>query len=178
MRPPCPIQSAEDRDVGDVLAGRYPVEDRAGPNRDAGKIVPSAAAVLVNHVDNAIAFQCNIGAMLGLAQGNGHIVSSADMFIKQRCDLDVRQQIAAIRNEMLLAQERFDILNPAARPKNLWLMHEAHGTPAILSCGKELPERIRPMVGINYKRFYARVDQVIEDERDQRFLENGDQRLG
>jgi membrane protein YdbS with pleckstrin-like domain len=49
---------------------------------------------------------------------------------------------------------------------------------AIAPAREEFPERRRTMVRVNDKRLHARGNQVIEHERDERFLENRDERLG
>ncbi len=165
-------------DKGDALPGGNPLENGRGPNGDAGEIVTPGVAVAIFNVDDPAAVERDIFPQAGLPQGKRHVVSGARVLVEQRPELDVRKNIAAVNDERFVAQQRLDILDPTASSQNLRLVSEVHLATAILLLGKELPKRIRPMVSIDYERFHSRVDQVIEDKRDQWFLENRDQRLG
>lgn len=167
----------QDWNVRKNAAARNPLENRARPDADAGEIVPARVAVPICDVDDAAALDRDITAVFGLAQGKRHVIAGAEMFFEQRRQLDVREQIAAVRNEMLLAQQRFGILYPAAGPKNFRLVDQLHLMAAINAFGEKFPERFRPMMGVDNEGTNTGRDQVIQNKCDERLLENRDERL-
>ena len=71
-----------------------------------------------------------------------------------------------------------DVFDPAACSKDFGLVHQLYRIAAVISSRKQLAERFRPMVRVNHKRSDPDRNQVVQDERNQRFLVNRDQRLG
>ena len=98
------------------------------------------------------------------------------MFFEQGLVREIVRRSPPIRVKAL-AQERLDILDPAASPEDLRFINQLDRMPAITSCREEFLEDRREMVRVDDKRFYARCDEMIEGEGDERLLKNGDQWL-
>ena len=159
-------------------AWRDAIEDRARPDANACEIVATGVAIAIGHIDDAVSLQRHVLAVIGLAQDQRHIVSGPGMFVEQWLEIDVGQNVAAISNEQLIVEERLDVFDSTAGPKNFRLLDELHGMAAVLAVREKFLKRRRPMMRVNHKRFHARRDEMIERERNQRFLENRDERLG
>ena len=95
----------QNRDVGNGFPGRDPFENRSRPDRDAREIVTARKTVSIRNIYNPLALERHVGAVLGLAQRQGHIVLGPEMFIEQPSQLNIGQQVAAVGNEVLLAQQ-------------------------------------------------------------------------
>jgi len=165
------------RNVGKNAAARNPLENRSRPDADAGEIILARVTVSICDVNDAAALDRDVATVLGFAHGKRHVISRAEMFVEQRRQLDVREQIAAVRNEMLRAQQRFGILYPATRPQDFRLVDQLHRLPAIISLGEKFPERLGTMMGVDNERTNPGRDKVIEHKRDERLLKNRDERL-
>jgi membrane protein YdbS with pleckstrin-like domain len=137
----------------------------------------ACAAVTIDHVHDAAALERHVRAVFRFAQREGDIISSAEMFGEQRFQRDVGQEIAAVRNEMLGTQQRFDVLDPAACPEDFRLVNQLNRMAAISSFPKQLLERRRAMMRVDDERFHAGGDEMIEHKCDERLLENRDKRL-
>ena len=168
----------ENGNVGNVPAWRDPIEDRARPDANACEIVAAGMPIAIGHIDDAVSLQRHVLAVIGLAQDQRHIVSRPGMFVEQRLEIDISQNVAAISNEQLLVEERLDVFDSTAGPENFRLVDELHGMAAVLAVREKFLKRRRPMMRVNDKRFHARRDEMIERERNQRFLENRYERLG
>src|SRR6267143_3815223 len=101
-----------------MLAGWNPLENRGRPNRNTSEIITTSATVPIYNVHDTVAFERHIRAELCLAQRERDVVSGAEMLGDERLNVDVRQQIAAVRNERFRAQQSLDIFDPAARSEN------------------------------------------------------------
>ncbi len=167
----------ENRNVGKNAPARNPFENRPRPDADAGEIIPARVTVSICDVHNAVALERHITAVLRFAQGERYVVSRAEMFLDQRRQLDVRQQIAAIRNKMLEVQQRLGVLDPATSPQDFRLVNQLHRMPSIFSLSEKFPARFGTMMSVDNERTNAGRDQVIEHKRDERLLENRDKRL-
>src|SRR6185295_9937034 len=85
----------ENWNVGKMLPGWNALEDFWRPDADPREIVTPRMAVPVDHVDDTIPLERDIGAMFRFAQGDGDIVAGARMFFEEGGQVDVGQQIAA-----------------------------------------------------------------------------------
>jgi membrane protein YdbS with pleckstrin-like domain len=172
---PDPIR--QDRNIRERASARNPLENRSRPDADAGEIISARVTVLICDVDDATALDRYITAVLRFAQGERYVIPGAKMFFEQRRQFDVREEIAAVGNEMLSAQQRFDILNPATRPQDFRLVDQLHGMTAIIFLGEKVPERFRTMMGVDNEGTNPGRDKVIQNKCDERFLENRDERF-
>src|ERR1041385_1862011 len=91
----------ENRNVGDVLSRRNPLENRARPNDDPGEIVMTFVTISPGNVYHAVPFNGHVFAKMRLAQRQGNIVAGAVMLVDQRRHIDVRRKVAAIGNKQL-----------------------------------------------------------------------------
>ena len=73
---------------------------------------------------------------------------------------------------------RLDVFDPASRPKQFRFVHEPHWPIPISPVRERNRECLRQTVRVDDERFDAEVDQMIERESDERFLENRDKRFG
>ena len=168
----------QDRNVGNVFAQLDPLENRARPDADAGKIVATFVTVSIGDVQHAIPFHRDVFPEMRLAQGERPVVTGAEMLIDKRLEIDVGQDVAAVGNKQVADQQVLRVLDAAAGPEDFRLVDELDRTAAITSVRKKFQERFGPMMRVDDKRFHPGRDQVIEDECDERFLENRDERLG
>ena len=73
---------------------------------------------------------------------------------------------------------RLDVFDPASRPEQFRFVHEPHWSIPISLVRERIRELLRQTVRVDDGRFDAEVDQMIERESDERFLENRHKRLG
>src|SRR5205814_393055 len=83
-----------------------------------------------------------------------------------------------ISDERRGLQMRLDVFDSASSPEQFRFVHEPHWPIAISPVRECIRELLRQTVRVDDERFDAEVDQMIERERDERLLENGDERLG
>ena len=164
--------------VRDVPAGRDSLEDRARPDTNAGEIITALVTIPLHHVHDPIALERHVAPVIGLAQRERDVISGAEMFFDQWSEFDIRQQIAAVRDEMLVAQQRLDILDSAASAEDFRLVHQLHRMALIALSREQFLKSRRAMVRIDDERFHAGFEEMVEHESDQRLLENRDERLG
>ena len=99
-----PYPFRQDRDVGNVLRGRDPLENRPRPDANPSEIVLTCVAVSIGHVNDTVPFQGDVFTEMTFAQRQSDIVPSARMFIEQRLKIDVRQDVAAVADKHLVTQ--------------------------------------------------------------------------
>src|SRR5438270_11571313 len=99
------------------------------------------------------------------------------MFVNQRRQRDVSQNIAAVGNERIAAQLEFDIFDSAAGFEQNRFVDKLECFPRIMIFRKRLREHFREPVGVDENLFNADVDQMIESKSDQRLLKNRNERF-
>src|SRR6266404_1438812 len=114
---------------------------------------------------------------LGLAQSQGHVISALEVFVNQRPQTNVGQQIAAISNERLSTELGFDIFDAAASFQQNGFMDEIDRDLAVAIFRKRLRKLFRQPVSVDENLFNADVDQMVEGKSDQGLLENGNERF-
>src|SRR5262245_36965401 len=80
----------------DLFVWRNPVENRRVPNRDIGEIKISRDTVTVANVHDTVIAQSHSGSQAGVAQSERHVIFATKMFVDQRSEFDVRQNVAAV----------------------------------------------------------------------------------
>ena len=99
------------------------------------------------------------------------------MFVDQRLEFDVGQNIAAVGQERFAAEMTFCVLDAAARFEQVRFVNECGGKASVLARGKETLEQLRKPVRINDKGFHSHAYQMIERESNEWLLKDRDEGL-
>src|SRR5215468_5117235 len=112
-----------------------------------------------------------------MTQSERHVVAATEMFVNQRLQLDVGQDIAAICQKRFAAEMAFRVLDAAARFEEVRFVNESDGEPRILARGKEILESRRGEVRVDNEAILSDPDQMVERESNEWLLKNRDERL-
>jgi hypothetical protein len=167
----------DDGNKGDPFVWRNPLENRRVPNCDIGEIKISFDAVAVADVHDTLVAQSHSRSQTGVTQSERHVVATTEMFVNQRLELDVGQDIAAIRQKRFGAEMAFRVLDAAARFEEIRFVNESDGKPGILARGKEILEQLRMPVRVDNESVHSDAYQMIERESNERLLKDRDERL-
>ena len=91
--------------------------------------------------------------------------------------IDIRQNIAAIRQKRFGAEIAFRVLDATARFEEVRFVNESDGKPGILARGKEILEQLRMPVRVDKESVHSDAYQMVERESNERLLKNRDERL-
>jgi hypothetical protein len=167
----------DDGNKGDLFVRRNPPEDRRVPNCDIREIKISFDAVAVADVYDTLVAQSHSRSQTGVTQSKRHVVATTEMFINQRLELEVGQDIAAIRQKRFGAEMTFRVLDTAARFEEVRFVNESDGKPRILARGKEIFEQSRMPVRVDKESVHSDAYQMVERESNERLLKDRDERL-
>ena len=131
----------DDGNKGDLFVWRNPLEDRRVPNCDIGEIKISFDAVAVADVHDTLFAQSHSRSQTGVTQSERHVVATTEMFVNQRLEIDVGQDIAAIGKKRFGAEMAFRVLDAAARFEEVRFVNKSDGKAGILARGKEILEQ-------------------------------------
>src|SRR5437763_474623 len=148
------------------------------PHRHVGEIVSAWRAVPICDIDHAAIAQRNGGAESGVTQPKGDIVPLAKMFTDERLQAFIGQDVGAVSDESVWAQQPLGIFNSAARLEQLRLMNQSDGVTSVFAAGKIISKLVSQSVGVDDKRCHPAGNQMIQAERDQWLLKDWYQRLG
>src|SRR5882757_1400944 len=99
------------------------------------------------------------------------------MFVDQRLEFDVGQNIAAVGQKRFAAEMTFRVFDAAARFEQIRLVNERGRKAGVLAHGKETLEQFRMPVRVNDESVHSRAYQMIERESNERLLKDRDERL-
>jgi hypothetical protein len=99
------------------------------------------------------------------------------MFVDQRLEFDVGQNITAVGQEGFAAEMTFCVFDPAARFEEVRFVNERGGKADILARGKEALEQFRMPVRVDDESVHSHAYQMIERESHERLLKDWDERL-
>jgi hypothetical protein len=119
---------------------RDSLENLPIPNGDIGKIVIAGHAVPVRYVHNAVIAESHGRSQTGFAQGKRDVIPTTKMFVDQRSQIDVCQDVAAVGDERLAAEITFYILNTAAGFKQIRLMNQRDRMTGVAVFAKKVLE--------------------------------------
>src|ERR1700722_16759454 len=88
-----------------------PPENFGVPNRDVGEVMIAGNAVAVRDIDHATIAKSNSGCQTSIAQRHGDIVSAAKKLVDQCWQIDVSEDVAAVRDERFHAEIGLDVLD-------------------------------------------------------------------
>jgi hypothetical protein len=112
-----------------------------------------------------------------MTQRERHVVSAPKVFVDQRLEFDVGQNIAAVGQEWFVTKMTFGVFDPAAGFEQIRLVNKHRGKAGVLARGKEGLKQIRMPVRVNDESVHSHPYQMIERESDERFLKNRNERL-
>src|SRR5690349_1201800 len=94
------------------------------------------------------------------------------MFVNQRLQIDIGQNVAAVGQEMLAAEIAFCILDATASLQQFRFVNKRHRTAGIVALTKKVSEQFGIPVGVNNELVYSCANQLIECKSDKRLLKN------
>ncbi len=120
----------------------------------------------------------DVAGHAGGAKREGDVVAGPKMFLEEGSEREIGQDVAAVDEEILRAEERFGVLDSAASFEQDRLVHERDRSLAIGGFAQRNLEFFGQVMGVDDERFHAQRDEMIEREGDERLAENRDERLG
>src|SRR5439155_5780325 len=129
------------RNKRDLFVGRNPLENRRAPDRDIGEIKISRDAITVADVHDTLIAQSHSCSQTGVTQSERHVVSATEMFVDQRLEIDVGQNIAAVGQKRFAAEMIFRVFDAAARFEQVRLVNERGGKASVVALAKETLEQ-------------------------------------
>src|SRR4030095_3057673 len=99
------------------------------------------------------------------------------MFLDQRMQIDIRQNIAAVGQERFAAEMTFHVFDAATGFEQIRFVNERGWKARILARREEIFEQFRMPVRVDDESVHSHAYQMIERESNQRFLKNRDERL-
>jgi hypothetical protein len=135
---PDPI--TDNRNEGNFPVRRESLENLSIPDGDIGKIVIASHTVPVRYVHNAVIAQSHGRGQTGFAQRERDVIPATKMFVDQRSQIDVRQDVPAIRDEWLAAEITFYILDAAAGFEQIRLMNQRDRMTGVAVFAKKVLE--------------------------------------
>src|SRR5205823_11409550 len=120
-----------------------PLENRRAPNRDIGEIKVSRDAITVADVHDTVIAQSHSCSQTGVTQSERHVVSATEMFVDQRLEIDVGQNIAAVGQKRFAAEMTFRVLDAPACFEQVRLVNEPSGKATVVAVRKDTLEQSR-----------------------------------
>src|SRR5205807_2581246 len=128
-------------------------------------------------IDDAAIVECHCRRQACFPQGQGNVVSAAEMLVDQGLKIDIGENVAAVGDKRFCIELRFYILNAAAGLEEIWLMDQLDRITAVNAPGKSVFKKLGQLVRVDDERVHAEIDQMIEREGDERLLKNRDERF-
>ena len=104
----------ENRNKGNLFLRRNSLKNCWIPNSDVGEIKISRDPVTIRDVHDPVIAQSDIGSQTGGPQCERYVVAAAEMFVNQRWQIDIGQDVAAVSDEWIATEAAFCILNATA----------------------------------------------------------------
>ena len=133
--------------------------------------------VAVADIDDAAVAKRDRSCETRIAQSQRHIVAPREMFVDQRLQVDVGQNITAVDNERLATQRSFRVLDPATRLEEIGLVEQFHRRAGVCPVCEFALELLLQAMRVDDERLDPNAPQMIEREGDERLLKDRHERL-